>query len=220
MPAIGIIDDRMDFRTTLKRRIVLSLKKQNLNWDIIDIYPFEELQDYVTWIKQLDIAMLILDERLQEGNHEAKNVNYNGSKLIEFIRQILPEFPVFAITSYPNDEDLQERFPLFDEILSRDEFFKKPDDYALRFIRSAQRYLGIYSKQLIRMSEISELIATGKANKADVDELKALQQYLNIPFTAYSHANKEDWLKVYEGKIQELNELSKKIQSFIESKHQ
>lgn len=218
MPTIGIIDDRADFRTTLKRRIGLSLKKQNIAWDILDIYPFADLQDYVVWIKEFDIVLLIVDERLQEGNHEALNVNYNGSKLIEFIREVLPEFPVFAITSYPNDEDLQSQFPLFDEILSRDEFFKKPDDYAMRFVRAAQRYLGVYSKQLIRISEISELIATGKAESKDIDELKLLQQYLNTPFANYSFANKEEWLKNYEGKLEELSELSKKIQKFIEIK--
>ena len=218
MPAIGIIDDRKDFRITLRRRMELSLKKQGVRFDVIDIYPFSELRDYVNWIKEFDIATLIIDERLQEGNHEAINVNYNGSNLIEFIRAVLPEFPVFAITSYPNDGDLQQRFPLFDEILSRDEFFKKPEDYALRFVRSAQRYLGIYSQQLIRISEISELIATGKATVKETDELKALQQFLNIPFTAYLYANREEWLKNYEAKIYELNSLSDEIQEFIKNK--
>lgn len=218
MPLIGIVDDRVDIRTTLKRKIILSLKKQNLLWDILDIYPFPELSNYVNWIRENDIAILILDERLQEGNYNNVNVNYNGSKLIEFIRKVFPDFPVYAITSYPNDDSLQSRFPLFDEILSRDDFFKKSDEYTLRLTRSGQRFLDIYSRQLVRISNISKLIATGEARQEDIEELKKIQEYLNIPFTSYDYANREMWLKDYNQKLDELSVLSKKIKEFIDNK--
>ncbi|WP_423736527.1 hypothetical protein [Chitinophaga caseinilytica] len=219
MPTIGIIDDRKDFRETLNRRLLLSLKKHKIDFSVLDVDPFSELQDYVNWITENDIALLIVDERLQEGGGKI-NVKYNGSNLIEFLRSILPEFPVVAITSYPNDEDLQKKFPLFDEILGRTEFHNKSDEYTLRFVRYAQRFLGIYSKQLIRISELSESIAKGTASKEDVEELKSIQQYLNIPFTAYAFANREDWLKQYEGKLKELSEISNRIQEYISSLNQ
>lgn len=216
MAVIGIIDDREDFRTTLKRKIDLSIKKQKLTWITLDIHPFEDMKDYISWIKENDIAVLILDERLQEGHH-GENVKYNGSKLIEFIRESLPEFPVFAITNYPKDLDLQAKFPLFDDILGRDDFFKKPDDHIIRFTRAGQRFLEVYNKQLTRISELSKKIALGSADAKDVDELNALQEYLSMPFASLVLTNREDWLKQYESKMSELSSLTDKIKAFIES---
>ena len=190
MPTIGIIDDRKDLRDTLERKIFLSLKKQNLLWAVLGISPFSEMKDYISWIRENDIGILILDERLQEVNETAGSVSYKGSDLIEFIRSTLQDFPVFAITGYENDEDLQNRFPLFDEILSRDKFFAKADDYTLRFTRAGQRFIDIYNDHLKRISIISSSIALGEAKKEDIEELNKIQEYLNIPFTSYSYVDR------------------------------
>lgn len=216
MPVIGIIDDREDFRTTLRRTIDLSIKKQMLPWITIDIFPFQDMKDYISWIKENEISILILDERLQEGNHSAKNVNYNGSKLIEFIRDSLPEFPVFAITNYPKDPDLQKKFPLFDEILGRDDFFKKSDEYTVRFTRAGQRFLDVYNSQLTKLSDLSKKVAIGTADDNDLNELKALQEYLNIPFASLIFSNREEWLKLYQAKMDELAQISNRIKNFTE----
>ena len=216
MPVIGIIDDREDFRTTLKRKIDLSIKKQQLPWITMDVYPFKDMKDYISWIKENEISILILDERLQEGSHTAESVNYNGSKLIEFIRESLPEFPVFAITNYPKDPDLQKKFPLFDEILGRDDFFKKSDEYTVRFTRAGQRFLDVYNSQLARLSELSKKVATGTADENDLSELKALQEYLNIPFASLVFSDREEWLRLYQAKIAELSTISNRIKTFIE----
>lgn len=216
MAVIGIIDDREDIRTTLKRKIDLSIKKQNLPWITLDISPFAEMKHYISWLKENEVSVLILDERLQEGSHTAENVTYNGSKLIEFIRESLPEFPVFAITNYPKDPDLQQKFPLFDEILGRDEFFKKADEYTIRFTRAGQRFLDTYNSQLTRVSELSKKIALGTADENDLKELEALQEYLNIPFASLIFTNREEWLKLYEEKMKELSDISKNIKTFID----
>ncbi len=216
MAVIGIIDDREDIRITLKRRIDLSIKKQKLSWITIDIYPFAKMGDYISWLTENEISVLILDERLQEGTNTADSVNYNGSNLIEFIRESMPEFPVFAITNYPKDPDLQKKFPLFDEILGRDDFYKKADEYTIRFTRAGQRFLDVYNKQLTQVSELSRKVALGTANEKDLEELKALQEYLNIPFATLAFSNREEWLKLYEAKITELTEISYRIKKFIE----
>ena len=218
MPIIGIVDDREDFRITLKRKIDLSLKKLGLPWSSIDIYPFKRIEDYISWIKENEVSVLVLDERLQEGNHTAENVDYNGSKLIDFIRKSLPEFPVFAITNYPKDPDLQNKFPLFDEILGRDDFFKMSDEYTVRFVRSGQRFFEVYISQLSRISELSKNIAIGKANENDLEELKSLQEYLNIPFSSLLYSNREEWLLHYHSKLEELNFITDRIKNFLEQR--
>lgn len=218
MPVIGIIDDREDIRKTLKRWIDLDLKKHKLPWITIDISPFKEMQEYVSWIKESEVSVLILDERLQEEPHKASSVDYNGSRLIEFLRKSFPEFPVFAITSFPNDPDLQKKFADFDEILSRDNFFKKSDEYTIRFVRAGQRFLDVYSSQLSRLSDLSKKAAVGNADDKDLEELKSLQEHLNIPFAALVYSNREEWLKLYQNKIDELNSISDRIKNFLEQK--
>jgi hypothetical protein len=184
-------------------------------WSVIDIDPFEDIDNYITWIKDNDIAILILDEKLQEVASGSK-VSYNGSLLIEKIRGTLKEFPVFIITSYPNEPDLQSKFPLFDEILERDTFYNKSDEYVARFLRAGQRFLTTHISQLKQISDLSQKIALGTATNDEKKNLAALQTFIGLP---YSHlSNREEWLKEYEGKLKELEEISSKIEMFLNNK--
>lgn len=215
MAKIGIVDDRKDLRETLSRLIDVSLKINYSEWSVIDIDPFENVEDYFSWITENDIAILILDEKLQEIKSKVK---YNGSDLIKEIRKRLKDFPVFAITSYPGEPDLTNQFSLFDEILDRDEFTDKTDDYISRFIRSGQRFLETYSAQLLRISELSEKIALGKASDDEKNELKTLQTLLGLLHS--DNLSREDWLKRYENKLEELEKISSKIDQFLKDKEE
>jgi len=213
MPNIAIVDDRVDFRTTLKRKIELSLKKLNQHiWTVIDIDPFVDMNDYLAWIQGNDIAILILDEKLQEVASGSK-VNYSGSLLIEKIRETLKEFPVFAITSYPNEPDLQNKFPLFDEILERDTFYNKSDEYVSRFLRAGQRFLTTHFTQLKQISDLSQKTALGTATQEEKDMLASLQALMGLPYSYLP--NREEWLQEYEDKLRKLEEISSKIESYL-----
>lgn len=215
MPVIGIIDDREDLRITLKRKIDLSLRVLSLSWSTLDTFPFNDLSDYINWIRENDIAVLILDERLQESTLNGINVNYNGSQLIEFLRNSLQEFPVFAITSHTQDVDLQSRFPLFDEILNRQNFLLHANDYTIRFTRAGQRFLEVYNDQLVNLSNLSRKVAIGDATIEDKNKLKALQEYLNMPYASFAFTDRESWLRNYDKKLEELSDISSQIKSFI-----
>ena len=173
MPKITIVDDRKDFRTTLKRKIEAFFIKSKLkDWEVMDISPFQNKSEYFPWLLENDVVVLILDERLQENIEESESVNYKGSELIEEIRRHLKEFPVYAITNYSRDPDLQSKFPLFDEILDRDSFYSKADEYITRFIRSGQRYIQSHNKILTRISELSQKLAVGDATNEETLELR------------------------------------------------
>lgn len=210
---IGIVDDRKDLRETLSRLIDVSLKINHPEWSVIDVAPFDNVEDYFSWIIENDIAVLILDEKLQEIK---SNVKYNGSDLIKKIRKKLKDFPVFAITSYPEEPDLKNQFSLFDEILDRDEFTNKTDDYIFRFIRSGQRFLETHATHLLKISELSEKIAIGKGSDEEKDELKALQTLLGL--SQNDNLSREDWLKQYEAKLDDLEKISSKIDVFLKNK--
>jgi hypothetical protein len=172
------------------------------------------MNDYLSWIQENDIAILILDEKLQEVASGSK-VNYSGSLLIEKIREALKEFPVFVITSYPNEPDLQNKFPLFDEILERDTFYNKCDEYVSRFLRAGQRFLTTHYTQLKQISDLSQKTALGTATQEDKDMLVSLQALMGLP---YSHLpNREEWLKEYEDKLKKLEDISSKVEIYLNS---
>ena len=71
MPKITIVDDRKDFRTTLKRKIEAFFIKSKLkDWEVMDISPFQNKSEYFPWLLENDVVVLILDERLQENIEE------------------------------------------------------------------------------------------------------------------------------------------------------
>ena len=217
MPKITIVDDRKDFRTTLKRKIEAFFIKSKLkDWDVMDISPLQNKSEYFTWLLENDVVVLILDERLQENIEESESVNYKGSELIEEIRRHLKEFPVYAITNYSRDPDLQSKFPLFDEILDRDSFYSKADEYITRFIRSGQRYIQSHNKILTRISELSQKLAVGDATNEETLELRGLQEGLNL--SSVEIIDREAWLHKYQEKLDELDKLSIQIEEFLKKK--
>lgn len=217
MPKITIVDDRKDFRTTLKRKIEAFFIKSKLkDWEVMDISPFQNKSEYFPWLLENDVVVLILDERLQENIEESESVNYKGSELIEEIRRHLKEFPVYAITNYSRDPDLQSKFPLFDEILDRDSFYSKVDEYITRFIRSGQRYIQSHNKILTRISELSQKLAVGDATNEETLELRGLQEGLNL--SSVEIIDREAWLHKYQEKLDELDKLSIQIEEFLKKK--
>lgn len=217
MPKITIVDDRKDFRTTLKRKIEAFFIKSKLkDWEVMDISPFQNKSEYFPWLLENDVVVLILDERLQENIEESESVNYKGSELIEEIRRHLKEFPVYAITNYSRDPDLQSKFPLFDEILDRNSFYSKADEYITRFIRSGQRYIQSHNKILTRISELSQKLAVGDATNEETLELRGLQEGLNL--SSVEIIDREAWLHKYQEKLDELDKLSIQIEEFLKKK--
>lgn len=217
MPKITIVDDRKDFRTTLKRKIEAFFIKSKLkDWEVMDISPFQNKSEYFPWLLENDVVVLILDERLQENIEESESVNYKGSELIEEIRRHLKEFPVYAITNYSRDPDLQSKFPLFDEILDRDSFYSKADEYITRFIRSGQRYIQSHNKILTRISELSQKLAVGDATNEETLELRGVQEGLNL--SSVEIIDREAWLHKYQEKLDELDKLSIQIEEFLKKK--
>ncbi|EJL73335.1 hypothetical protein [Chryseobacterium populi] len=218
MAGICIIDDRVDIRGTLENKIRFVLKKKQLDWTIISQDPFLNKAEYLNFINETDIGVLILDERLHESSTGQQSVNYNGSDLVKFLRQYLKNFPIYSITSYHEDDELENQFSQFDEIIAREAFYSKAEEYVERFVRAGQRFLDDHSTQLLKLSELSELIAKGTATEDNLKELRIVQESLNIPFSDYGYPHKESWLRDYEKNISDLATLSDEIENFLKDK--
>lgn len=212
MAKIALVDDSKDQRETYKKLLSLFLKAKESSLEVIDVFPFKEFTDYYSWIIDENIVVLIFDEKLyNDSDVGLEPVNYNGSFLVKKIRERFKDIPIFTLTNFPDDEELQRNFNQFEYILSKNDFAQKHVDIILR---ASQRYLDENQKQLALFDNLTKKIASGNAEGNDIEVLKALQVKLQIP-VSIDLKDREDWLKDYENQIAALELIKKNLESKI-----
>ncbi|MAO18913.1 MAG: hypothetical protein CMH44_18970 [Muricauda sp.] len=217
MSKIGIIDDDKAQRETLKSILESHLENFDSSIGVVDTFPFpdDSIAQYKDWVEQNDIVCLIFDEQMHNDSEEGKGpVGYRGNQLVLEIRKYFKDIPIYVITSHKNDDDLQERFSEFEDIIGREEFINEGEKYVKRFIRASQSFLDENVSELSELKHLSELVASGKSGENDLIRLKALQLKLNVQIDS-GLGERKDWLDEYESKIQFLEELRKKIENKI-----
>jgi len=218
MPTIGIIDDKKSQRESAQRIISNYLSENYGEWECVDTYPFRDKVDYVNWIVENDIAVLILDEQLTgEKSSQGWNVDYDGHDLIVFIRETYPTFPVFAMTAYgAKTQELVDRYNLFEDILEDKDFYSKPEQEIDRFVRSGQRFTDTNLEELNKVSLVSKLLAEGKqVSQEDISEAKAIQERLGLPFTIDSIKNRSEAVDLLEKELNDFESIISEIESFL-----
>ena len=215
---VAIIDDNVELRTRVAKRIARHLKKEGINWEVKHYDPLEEKSDYSNWIILNKVVILIVDEKLNVvPNSEGKSTSYSGHDIVKLLRITNKQLPMYVITAYEEDTVLQGMKGQFDGIVSRTLFSdnKSAEQYIQRFVRATQSYLENYQNEYNRLAELSELVALDKATEADITELKGLQTKLEIPLTSLNINDRKNWLLELEDKTNKLEELSEKIKQFL-----
>ena len=219
MATLGIIDDRNDKRTSFARKIDLEIRSLDSTWNVIDIEPFLEKIDYISWINENNIASIIIDERLYEGETvSGKNINYTGHELVEFLRKRLKDIPLYIITSIHITDELKSIYNQFNLILSSSEFDEKIKHYLNLIIMSGNNFFKNYQDELTRLSNLSEKIALGTADENEIIEAKALQTKLSIPHTIEKNVTREEWLSEIEELTNGLSSISSDINKYLKGK--
>jgi len=179
MNSILVIDDVADFRATLARSIGALLDDPRLR--CVAFPPQVHLEDYLQLILEHHALLLILDERLNEEvpPHGPTNVQ-PGHVVVDFVRRREPELPIYVITNYDGDPDLRERFPQVEDIISRQEFLARPEQWIPRMLRAATQYASRRETELVRLSELASRVALDTASPGEIRELKALQTRLDL----------------------------------------
>lgn len=216
MPNIAIIDDRKEHRETLKAILDTQLIE---GWISIDISPLSRLEDYPSWITENEVSVILLDERLDE-QIEAETViaDYRGHDLIDFVRGRFPTLPIYVITSYPNDDDLKERFKDVEEILPRDKFSEKAEDYVPRILRAGQKFLETFQEELAELSDKASKIAKGEATKEDIEKAKAIRTKIGCIFPSAIFGEHSQLLVTVDEKLKELEKLKAEVNKYFERK--
>ena len=209
MIKIGIVDDNKDQRETNKNRLTLFLRDRVSDFEVIDIFPFKNFSEYYTWIHDENLNLLIFDEKLYNDSQDGKvPVDYNGSDLVIKIRERYKDIPIFTLTNFPEEEDLQRNFNQFEHIIAKDKFDEKYTDI---IIRASNRYFDENQKELFLFDELTKKIALGDSLPENLEKLKALQIKLNIPLSN-DLIDRNDWLIEYEIQIKSLEQIRKKLE--------
>ena len=209
MTKIALVDDNKDQRESYAIRLRQFLKELNSDIEVIDIFPFEKPSDYYNFIDSKNIIAIIVDEKLHNDSQQEKlPVNYNGSDLVIHIRERYKYIPFFTLTNYPEETELQEKINEYDYIFSKKSFTKKQVQIVHR---ACQRYLEENQKELAAFDDLTKKIASGKAEKSEIEKLTAIQVKLQIPFTQLEE--RKEWLNEYENQITALKNLISKLEN-------
>lgn len=213
MRYIGLIDDREVTRTSLKLSILIPLiakGKEEQGWDIIDIEPFKDISDYVTWISENEISILIIDEKL----NESTLVNYLGHNVVILLRDAFPELPIFCITAAKREPDLDENYEYYNFILSKNDFQERRDEFVNLFIKSGEDFYRKYTEKKDRLSELAGLMAkeNGEVSDKVKSEADDIRDFLMLTHKV-DNSTSEAWLEEFSLKVKNFEEILEKINS-------
>lgn len=215
MFSIGLVDDRFDQRDSFKKALEIELEKMEESVPIIDISPLKNLDDYLSWIQENEIAVLILDEKLHEAESDGILVDYDGHELGEFLRKYFKDLPMYVVTSWENTEELKKRFRLFNLIISRTQFSESSAEFVNLFLASGRKFSRDFQEKLSKLTEISQKIAMGNATEKEIEEIRVIQEELQLPNYSYKINDRAVWLRALDEKIQEYKSFSEEIEDFL-----
>lgn len=212
MSTILVVDDRAKERNKVVALVSHSLPEDS-TWTARGIEPLAAIDEYGALITEDDIAVLILDERLQEQAAELTGaaVNYNGHELVSFLRPRFPDLPIYVVTAHDAEEDVQNAASDVEGIINRMEFNKDPKVHTTRMIRSGHRFAKALEGDLNYLSAISEKLAVGTADDDEVKKMTSIREKLSLPFPTSDLTQAKDLVPQAERLIIEAQLLLNKI---------
>jgi hypothetical protein len=213
MPTIAIIDDRHDLRSSLSRNMSLYVPA---HWAVVDSPPLESIDEYPSWITEHEVSTFVVDEKLHEQARDAEgHAAYNGHDVVDYLRPRFPSLPIFVVTSYPEESDLQDRLGKVEGIIPRNRFTDRASDFVDRLVRSGQKYAEEHQAELLELAERTARIATGGSTHEDIERVRVLQEKLGLPFSAIEVETRSEWISEMTERLDELEKLREEIADFI-----
>ncbi len=195
MPTIAIVDDRADERETLQLTVERHLRNRP-GWRVIVADPLGSLAEYPQWLRDHDVNILLMDERLHEGGGPSEP----GSSIAAALRERHVDLPIYIITAHKDDSGIEDKLGNVEGVVDRTDFANRPDPYIDRFIRAGERYVEEFEKELADISSLASKVAADEATADDVNRLRALQQKLLLAVTD-EDTTRAEWLRRLEAKL-------------------
>ncbi len=218
MPSIAVVDDRDEVRQTVADSIEMALPdKEIAPWTVLSTRPFRTLDEYLAYVTDECISVLVIDERL---NEQGGGIAYSGHELAEFLRGHFPEFPIFMVTAYPPDEELEAHAVALDHILDRRDFYGAAEKWVPRFIRAGQQYFKTHAQVLAQLSELAEKAASGEISSDEETKLRSLQATVGRGFLFNESESRDDALKKLGELVAEADALREKVEKALKRKRE
>lgn len=214
MLRILVVDDRKDAREHVRELLETHLPK-GADVEVSDSFPLEDVEAYASYISEHDVAALLLDERLGEVGDPSTGLHipYFGHDVIGFLRARLPDFPVYAVTTFKTDPDLTQKAPEFEDIIDRDEFQGKAQTYTSRIVRAAARFQDAMESHLQTLNTLTRKAAEGKLSPEEQTALEQTRAILGLPFTSGAELVASDLLVQARAVASESEALIEKLKS-------
>ncbi|MFT3806355.1 hypothetical protein [Arenimonas sp.] len=193
MDRIAIVDDNAEMRSTLAGHVRLEIDARGLSWEVLEIAPLPDLNDYSPWLLANDVRVLVLDEKLS-GSADEAGADYSGHDIAAIVRQQVPDLPQVIVTSVKNSDDLDDAAEELDAIVARNDFDEQPDLYVERMLRMGKSYLGRYESQLAEFGRIVRAVAAGDVNESDISRLEAIRASTQSSFSITEVTTSREWL--------------------------
>ncbi|MFJ3315934.1 hypothetical protein ACIPLR_11280 [Herbaspirillum huttiense] len=180
---ILIVDDREDVRETLREIIELNISGGDIS--VEDMFPLPSVADYPSYVRENDVAAIVLDERLNESRDPATgiHIDYFGHDVVDLLRRALPDFPIYVVTTFGKSVDLLAKEEKFEDVVERDEFMRKAELYSHRIQRAASRFRSSMQQSLVELNDLTLKAAEGKISPEEMERLTAVRQVLGLPFS-------------------------------------
>jgi DNA-binding NarL/FixJ family response regulator len=216
MSRIAVLDDRAPQRETLLKLIGAVLPAK---WQCIAAPLLESAKGYPQWLMDEEVQVLIADQVLNEQAAEegSQAVDYKAHQVIAAIRQALPSFPIYVVTSYPDDAELANHLGDAEGVMTRRELAENPKAYVSRMVRAGTKFAEDHQKDLAQLTELAKKAASGTATDADTERLRALQALIGLSADATQEGRGEA-LEAVEKQLDNLNVLKAEIDQVLKHK--
>lgn len=219
MPTIALLDDRGDQRETILRLIKTQLPAE---WNCIEAPLFADVSKFPGWLLASDVQVLLVDYKLDEHSAEKGSVavDYKAPSVFAEVRKTMPNFPIFVLTAFPDDEQLKQHISEAEAVIHRRKFAAEITVHIPRMLRAANRFAEEHQKKLAELSALASAAAAGRAGTQDLERMKSLQAEIGLGVDLGISADRRQLLSDLEGKLTKMEKLTQDIESFLKKRGQ
>jgi CheY-like chemotaxis protein len=221
---IGIVDDSEERIEEIQNGFEIAFPKgppdssdpdivEGEIWELLPSKPLGEPENYLNWILENDIRVLIIDVNLREGS--PGNI-YDGPEIIDLLAKKIPKFPIVVVTNYPNDANLRKKFSVVTDIIDRAEWGREGANLAQRIVNFGKLFNDVFEEKIELIDDLAEKVANETASEEEINKLKSLQHQLEI-MSIDEKSKIEKWMSDMEDTVENLSFLEKKAQEILEN---
>jgi CheY-like chemotaxis protein len=172
------------------------------------IEPMTSFASYGPLISDPSTGAMVIDQRLDD----ATAVQYSGTQLALWIRTMVSDLPIFALTNYPGDIDQSEN--VYISVFDKGKIAKDSKVYSDFIRESIQRYNAALTEKQQRLRELIDKKIDDELSESEAEELATLRADFERPADLILAEQSDAWesyLQEFSGLVEQLRQIGNKI---------